>query len=91
LTPRNGYGEPLDTSRTDHSAPTISVCNNTCEWSADGECDEEDYCADGTDCADCGPSDVVAMVCPSGSDLGSTGAVVPANNTLRLFKVQYTV
>lgn len=36
------------------------LCDDTCFWPADGECDDggegsvNDYCAFGTDCTDCG-------------------------------------
>ena len=40
---------------------TVSVCEDTCSWANDGECDDGgngaafNVCAFGTDCADCGP------------------------------------
>lgn len=36
------------------------VCNDTCYWAGDGECDDggdnslNDFCEIGTDCTDCG-------------------------------------
>jgi hypothetical protein len=44
-------------------------CENTCTFANDGVCDEpegENNCDDGTDCADCGPSQIKDMFCPSG-------------------------
>ena len=50
-------------------APTASICENTCVWANDGECDDGgpgslfSECALGTDCADCGPRDPLAPGC----------------------------
>jgi len=44
-------------------------CDNTCTFANDGVCDEpegENNCDDGTDCADCGPSQIKDIFCPSG-------------------------
>ena len=31
------------------------TCDDSCQWSNDGVCDEPGYCNAGTDCHDCGP------------------------------------
>lgn len=42
------------------SACKEELCDDTCHWPADGECDDggpnslNDYCNLGTDCTDCG-------------------------------------
>ena len=36
----------------------IIKCNNTCRYARDGMCDEPNDCRNGTDCYDCGPSEI---------------------------------
>lgn len=53
-----------DTAPAEEAAP--DVCENTCESTGDGECDDGgegsdfDVCAYGTDCDDCGPRPALA-------------------------------
>ena len=50
---------------------TGQVCENTCAWAFDGECDDGgpmslyDACGFGTDCGDCGPRDPMAATVPT--------------------------
>jgi hypothetical protein len=48
-------------------ALTSLAADDSCTWADDGECDEPQWCDDGTDCTDCGTCDGGTAVEPKGS------------------------
>jgi hypothetical protein len=66
-------GSPEGDDGGDDGSP---ICEDTCQYANDGECDDGgpgadfDECAYGSDCADCGPRDPISSTCTCDATAG---------------------